>query len=740
VPRPRLKPIVRILILVTLPLLWCWAQRAGALDFLEHRAVDERFRFRGERAAPVKLVYVDIDTDAIQQYKWPWNHSRYAQILDVLFEIGRVKAVGIDLVFSDFGRPDFGLEEQEAGRLQFGRAIRRHGKVVLAANYVPGPGTIQPVRQFPLVFDGFTDPATNDIPEGPGFPVVGPTWGTLGLIDTYRGETRAAAFFADTPAGTFHPLSLHLALFHWGLGPDAIRRLPDRMEIRRPDESLVTSIPLLRGQLVEVNWFSPWISPLNPRASVADLGDYLTQLESDDPEKQARGREFFAQFEDAIVLIGPVDVLLQDLSRTSFDDRPVPQVGVHGNLLKTLVSGEYLRRPPGWAGDALVLGLALGAAGLAGAGGRRALLSKFAALLLVAAYVAAGFALFDRFHLILPLVAPAGAALSTSFAALLWQVVEEQKQKRRIKGMFGTYLSPQLVERMVESGEEPRLGGHEAEITAYFSDIQSFSAFSEQLPPGRLVDLMNEYLTACTDIVQEEGGTLDKYIGDAVVAMFGAPISLPDHAYRACVAAARVQAKLAELRERWRAEGETWPEIVREMRTRVGLNTGTAVIGNMGSRTRFSYTMMGDNVNLASRMESGAKSFGAYTMVTEATRRACEEHGGDRVVFRMLGRIAVVGRRQPVPVYEVLGLREHVAAETLACAETFAKAWERFAARDWSGARALFSESARLEPGQPGKGSGVKTNPSLVYLRLVEEYERNPPPSDWDGVHRLAEK
>jgi adenylate cyclase len=740
VSRFRLPLIGRILLLVTLPLLWCWANRAGVLDFFENRLVDQRFQFRGEREAPVKLVYVDIDTDAIQQYKWPWNHARYAQILDVLFEVGRVKAVGIDLVFSDFGRPDFGLEEQEVGRRLFGRAVRTHGKVVLAANYVPGPGTLQPKREFPLIFDGFSDPATNDIPEGPGFPIVGPNWGTLGLIDTYRGETRAAAFFADTPAGTFYPISLHLALIHWGLGTDAIQRFPDRMEIRRPDESLVTSIPLLRGQLVEVNWFSPWISPLNLRASVADLGDYLTQLESDDPEKQARGREFFAQFEDAIVLIGPVDVLLQDLSRTSFDDGPVPQVGVHGNLLKTLVSGEYLRHLPPWAVDGVILALALATAGLAGQGGRRAIISKVAALLLLAAYVAAAFGLFSRFHLVLPLVAPVGAALSTSFASLLWQVVEEQRQKRRIKGMFGTYLSPQLVERMVESGEEPQLGGHESEITAYFSDIQAFSAFSERLPPARLVELMNEYLTACTDIVQEEGGTLDKYIGDAIVAMFGAPIALSDHAYRACVAAVRVQRKLDELRAKWHAEGEAWPEIVGQMRTRIGLNTGMAVIGNMGSRTRFSYTMMGDNVNLASRMESGAKSFGAFTMVTEATRRACEQHGGDRVVFRMLGRITVVGRQQPVPVHEILGLREDLPAETLACAEVFARAWERFAARDWAEARRLFQESARVEPRRPGETPGVRTNPSLVYLALIDDYERRPPPADWDGVYRLAEK
>lgn len=738
--RPRLHTLGRSAILITLLAAWCWANAAGFLDFIENRLIDLRFQQRGERESPVKLVYVDIDTDAIQQYKWPWNHARFAQILDVLFRIGEVRAVGIDVVFSEFGRPDFGLEEQEAGRRQFGRAVREHGRVVLAANYVPGPGTIRPVRQFPFVFDGFTDPQGNDIPEGPGFPIVGPTWGTLGLIDTYRGETRAAPLFADTPAGTFHTLALQLALHHWGLDASAIQRFPDRVEVRRPDGTLATSIPLRRGQLVEVNWFSRWQSSLNPRASVADLGDYLTQLESDDPAKQARGREFFAQFRDAIVLIGPVDVLLQDLNRTSFDETPVPQVGVHGNLLKTFVSGEYLRHlPPGMNG-ALIVALALGAAALTGLGGRRALLAKVAALGLLAAYAAVAFAVFSRFHLVLPLAAPIGAALSTSFATLLWQVVEEQKQKRRIKGMFGTYLSPQLVERMVEAGEEPQLGGHEAEITAYFSDIQSFSTFSEQLSPGRLVELMNEYLTACTDIVQEEGGTLDKYIGDAVVAMFGAPVALPDHAYRACVAAQRVQETMRALRTRWRAEDGAWPAVVAEMQTRIGLNTGPAVIGNMGSRSRFSYTMMGDNVNLASRMESGAKAFGAYIMVTEATRLACRAHGGDRVIFRPLGFVGVVGRAQPVPIHEVVGLQETVSDETRRCVELFSQGLAAFLARKWEVARELFQQSAELEPNRPELTPGAKTTPSLAYLGWVDTFARQPPPATWDGVLRLAEK
>ena len=176
-------------------------------------------------------------------------------------------------------------------------------------------------------------------------------------------------------------------------------------------------------------------------------------------------------------------------------------------------------------------------------------------------------------------------------------VVLEQKAKGRIKGMFGSYVSSDLVEQMVESGEEPSLGGEEQQITAYFSDVQSFSAFSELLSPTGLVDLMNEYLTAMTNILQEERGTLDKYIGDAIVAMYGAPIPMSDHAYQGVKTAVRMQMEQVELRKKWKAEGDKWPDIVSKMQTRIGLNTGTATVGNMGALDRFNYTMMGDMVN-----------------------------------------------------------------------------------------------------------------------------------------------
>jgi adenylate cyclase len=743
---------LRWLVLMAVPAGWCGlstfdltngrivATQFGALDFFENRMTDYRFRARGERDAPVKLIYVDIDTDAIQQYKWPWNPSRYAQLIDALFDLGKVKAVGFDLVFSDKSRADFGLKEQNEGRLLFGKAINKHRNVVLAANYVPGPGTLKEVLQFPFVFDGATDPAKNDVPEAPGYPIIGPSWGTIGLIDTYEGEARMAPFFADTPVATFYPLSLQLALLNWGVGTEAIQRFPDHMEVRRPDGTLLTSIPLRRNQLVEANWFSHWISPKNPRFSVADIGDYLAQLESPDPEKQARGREFFAQFNDAIILVGPVDNLLQDLARTAFDDVPVPQVGFHGNLLKTLTSGLFIRHMPRWLDYALIFALTLAVSSLAAAGGRRGLGYKLGAGLLIVGYIALDFYVFSSFQLVLPLIAPLGAVFTTSFAAIGWQLIEEEKQKGRIKGMFGTYVSPQLVDSMMESGEEPRLGGHVAEITPYFSDIQAFSAFSEKLPPEKLVELMNEYLTACTDIVLAQGGALDKYIGDAVVAMFGGLVPLQDHALRACVASQLVQRKLGELREKWRAEGDKWPEIVVQMQTRIGLNSGLVTVGNMGSHARFNYTMMGDNVNLTARMESGAKAYGVYTMVTEATKAGCEQHGSDRVVFRYLDKIVVKGRTIPVPIYEIVGLKEDVSAPTRECLGLFDQGIARYLVQDWDAGEALFRRSAELEPNQPGKTPGVESNPSLALIERCRYMRAHPPGKDWDGVYVMKEK
>jgi adenylate cyclase len=202
----------------------------------------------------------------------------------------------------------------------------------------------------------------------------------------------------------------------------------------------------------------------------------------------------------------------------------------------------------------------------------------------------------------------------------------------------------------------------------------------------------------------------------------------------------RVQHRLGELREKWKGEGDKWPEIVQKMQSRIGLNSGSAVVGNMGSRTRFNYTMMGDNVNLAARMESGAKSWGTYIMCAEATKTACEKHGGDRVIFRPLGRIVVKGRSKAVPIFEIVDLKERVAPRTVECIEVFSRGLEHYYRQEWCEARASFERSRELEFNVPGKTPGVGSNPSLVYLDIVARFEAEGAPDGWDGVYVMKEK
>lgn len=742
----------RLLFLLPIPLLWCVAGHRGWLEFLENKFTDWRFQYRGELSAPVKVIYVDVDSRSIDDIgNWPWSRHYFARAADALVNTAKVKAVGFDFVFSPQGQAESADREKLiAGDNEFGRFLSKGPPVVLGASYAAAEfraseGRIA-YRSLPLVATDTRPVEEIEPPEVTALEILpGRNWTppNIGLIDTMDAGTRTAPVWVPTNIGEFYHAALQLARLHWGLPVGSIKPSGDHLDFVRPDGHVVARVPLRARQMVDINWFSAWDSPYNPRQSFSIVYNYALMLGSDKEEERETAQAFFAQeeFKDAVVLVGPVDPLLQDIATTPLDDRPVPKVGVHGNLLKTIVSGVYLQRVPEWLMVALTFGLTLAMTGLAIAvsGGIWGLVAKTAAVLTAAFYVGAAFHLFKQWHLIVPITVPLGAAFTTSFGALIWQVLKEEKQKGRIKGMFGTYLSPELVNRMVESAEDPQLGGHEEVITAYFSDIQSFSTFSEKMTPARLVELMNEYLTACTDIVQEEGGTLDKYIGDAVVAIFGAPIPMADHAYRACVTTVRVQQRIAGLRDKWKGEDGQWPEVVHNLRARLGLNTGPVIIGNMGSRSRFSYTMMGDNVNLAARMESGAKSLGVYIMCTETTKADCEKHGGDRIVFRYLDRIVVKGRTQPVAVHEIIGFKEDLGQQTSDCLGIYARGIERYLAQDWDGAVKLFEQSATLEPLQP-RVRGVESNPSQILIKRCARMKADPPGADWDGVYVMKEK
>jgi adenylate cyclase len=738
----------RWLLLTLIPAFWCLLAHYQWLDVLENNLLGLRYRVRGEIKSPVSVHYVDIDTRAIQYLgERPWDRGEFGRAAQVLLETGGAKAVGFDFVFSDVAVSQM-VSRDDLGKRNFelGKVTHAHPNVVLAAQYTGGQAFIQEgQRRFPLLREGLNDPSKNDLPELPEYPIIGPTWGTVGLIDVDYGYGRDATprwvpLFAHSAGPTFYNIGLRLALIDLGLDDSAIQIGPDKIELARPDGTTAASIPLQEHQLLEINWFSTWSGPgSDPHTSLADVMLYRKDLSSENENERLEAKKFFSVFENTIVLVGPTDPLLQDLAPTPFDQTPVPKVSVHANVLKTIRSGLFLRHLPEGMNIALAFLLTLAVASLAVAGGVKGIRYKIFAVVVLGVFVGFAFEMFSDYHLVLQMAAPLGSAFTASFAVVGWQLVLEEKQKGRIKGMFSTYLAPSLVNRMVESGEDPQLGGHEEVITAYFSDIQAFSTFSELMPPSQLVELMNEYLTVCTDIIQEESGTLDKYIGDAVVAIFGAPVMLEDHAYRACLTTLRVQQRIDDLREKWRSETGKWPEVVHNLRARLGLNTGPAIIGNMGSRTRFSYTMMGDNVNLAARMESGAKSLGVYIMVTESTRLACEKYGGDKIVFRYLDRIVVKGRKQPVPVFEVVGLREKLLPSTTECLGIYSQGIERYLAQDWDAAVQYFTQSAALELHQPHV-RGVETNPSHVLINRCAYMKEHPPGADWDGVYVMKEK
>jgi adenylate cyclase len=327
-----------------------------------------------------------------------------------------------------------------------------------------------------------------------------------------------------------------------------------------------------------------------------------------------------------------------------------------------------------------------------------------------------------------PVIAIGGSYLGF----FLYNFLVAEKDKRFLKNTFGTYISPELIDQMYENKEEPQLGGNEGYHTAFFTDIQSFSAFSEKLSAADLVELLNDYLTEMTDILLDNRGTLDKYIGDAIVAFYGAPAPVEDHEYWACLTAIIMQKRLAELREKWQGEGDRWPEIVHHMQNRIGINTGQMVTGNMGSSMRMNYTMMGDTVNLAARLEASAKQYGVYIQVADESYKACK----DRFIWRDLDFVIVMGKTEPAQVFELIDVEGQMPDGYDKLLPAYHEALDLYRKQEWKKAIDAFKTSDELEDMFPGR----KTNPSQVYIPRCEHYQENPPGDDWDGSWALTKK
>lgn len=299
--------------------------------------------------------------------------------------------------------------------------------------------------------------------------------------------------------------------------------------------------------------------------------------------------------------------------------------------------------------------------------------------------------------------------------------VAEMGQKAMIRDMFGQYLSPKVVEDLVDDPTKLSLGGEEREMTANFSDIAGFSTISENLTPSELVHVLNEYLTEMCNIIIGLEGTVDKFEGDAIIAFWGAPTVQVEHARLACFASIDMNERLVELRDKWVAEG------IPQLKVRMGLNSGPMVVGNMGSVQRMNYTIMGDAVNLAARLEGANKAFGSRMMISESTFKACEAD----IDARELDTIRVVGKNEPITVYELLNRKNQTSGQIADLAEQYARGLEAYRNMDFAGAKEMFEKCLEIVPDD---------GPSATFVARCKSFLQYSPESGWDGVHTLTEK
>ena len=392
-------------------------------------------------------------------------------------------------------------------------------------------------------------------------------------------------------------------------------------------------------------------------------------------------------------------VLSDDIVRDS-----LPGVYVHAFAINNLVRGNFLVQPAPLTAAFIVFVLALAAA--AAAMRFSATVAGAAALVGTAAWVGAAALIFERGFAV-PLYEPPIAAAIALALLTGYRFTIADRDERRMRQMFGLYLAPSVIEKMVDHGEMPVLGGETRDLTVYFSDLAGFTSFSEGMTPDALVKLLNEYLSAMTEIVEDHGGFVDKYIGDAIVAVFGAPHEDIDHAGSAVAAALACQQRLDAL------NGELGLTHAEGLQQRIGINTGRILVGNIGSHRRFNYTVMGDAVNLASRLEGANKAYGTEILVSGQTMRSC----GQDIAFREIDRVRVVGRDEPVDLYEPLGLRSDAYAAALAAyrAGEFARAVEMW---------------------QPLEQTDCV---AAAMLGRARQFSSAPPPA-WDGVYNLDSK
>ncbi len=422
---------------------------------------------------------------------------------------------------------------------------------------------------------------------------------------------------------------------------------------------------------------------------------------------------------DKIFFYGLTAAGTWDLNPMPFNDR-YPMLGLHANAFNTIVTGQFLKKLSTFGnwGVILLLGILLGAVIPL----FKPIKSAMVVTVLIVGYVIFGQWMFQSAGMWIDVLGPLMVIIASYMAITVYNFFSEEKEKKMIRGIFSRYVTKSVVDELIKNPEMVKLGGEKRELTVFFSDVTGFTTISESLTPEELVGLLNEYLTAMTTIVLEYDGMIDKYEGDAIMAVFGAPVPYKDHAVRACKVSIDMQKRLAELRDKWREEGKP------ELTARIGVNTGPMVVGNMGAMDRLDYTVMGDSVNLGSRLEGANKQYGTFMMISEYTL----EHVKNEIETRFLDSLRVKGKKLPVKVYEILETKERgVQEEKKKTIELYEKGIGFYLNKDWDKGIEAFENALAADP---------EDAPSKVYLSRCRDFKINPPPDDWDGVYVMTTK
>jgi adenylate cyclase len=726
--------VVSTALAIALLALHLWVTALPGLDALEGLTIDARFELRGPRAAATdRVVIVGLDDETRQKYPEVLQTRRgYAQLVRALTKYD-VKVIALDLYFTspeiilgdeleaevratadaiEARMPPPGGDETTAklaaligkiadelrGDELLAAAITESKRVFLGAYFIAAPGAAHAepdklrLARHGEVADGGSGGQRRPVKtsrvnftlDAIGAGAIG-----AGAVNTFRdddGVTRRIPLAIEFGGRHYMPLGLAVALHERGKAGDTRYLVGDDTLLAggtRVPLTTAASLPLDvlgKGRL-------PYVSAADVLAGTAPPAALANKL----------------------AFVG-MTYASYDKVQTPLD-KVADGVELHATLAENVLSGHLLSLGGPLATVLATLALcALIIAAQLRRIRRRAWVPPLVALAAIVGYVLVAQLAFAR-GTIVSLAPPIVMASLVLAAATIGGLATEGREKAHLRAVFGQYVSRTVVDRILADPSRAKLGGERKELTVLFSDIRGFSAFAEGMGPEALASFLGEYLTPMTDLVLDSGGTLDKYIGDAVMAIWAAPIDVPDHAARACEVALRMQEALVGLNAKWHAEGK--PKVA----IGIGINTGPMSVGNMGTPARFDYTVLGDQVNLGARLEALTKEYGVGILVGEATMNAA----GPAYVFREVDVVRVKGRAGAAPVYELVG-RVGVKTDS-----RFGDALALYRRREFASAQTLF---AQLE--------GDETA-ALLATRCAA-LAASPPPPDWDGVYEQRSK